>query len=86
VEEEFEDTKRGNQNSYIDEEQTTQWPTNNIKKHKLRSTKHKTKDQVTRTPLKYGGELSCSGRVSSSCFTSGARRVNIVSNLVISYE
>jgi hypothetical protein len=25
VEEEFEDTKRGNQNSYIEEEQTTQW-------------------------------------------------------------
>ena len=34
-----------------------------------RSTKHthKTKDQVTRTPLKTGGELRCSGRVSNTC-------------------
>ena len=35
------------------------------KKDKQRSTKHthKTKDRVTRTPLKTGGELRCSGRV-----------------------
>jgi hypothetical protein len=26
AQEEFEDTKRGNQNPYIEEEQTTQWP------------------------------------------------------------
>ena len=38
-------------------------------KDKQRSTKHtyKTKDRVTRTPLKTGGELMCSGRVNSSC-------------------
>jgi hypothetical protein len=38
-----------------------------------RSTKHtyKTKDRVTRTPLKTWGELRCSGRVSSSCSTGG---------------
>jgi hypothetical protein len=38
-----------------------------------RSTKHthKTKDRVTQTPLKTLGELVCSGRVSSSCSTSG---------------
>jgi len=36
-------------------------------KGKQRCTKHtyKTKDRVTRTPLKSGGELMCSGRVSS---------------------
>ena len=28
------------------------------------------KDRVTRTPLKTGGEIRCSGRVSSSCSTS----------------
>ena len=41
------------------------------KKDKQRSTKHtyKTKDRVTRTPLKTGGELRCSGRVGSSCCT-----------------
>jgi hypothetical protein len=49
-------------------EQTTQWQKEKIQKEKQRSTKHayKTKDQVTRTPLKIGGELRCSGRVSSS--------------------
>ena len=37
---------------------------------KQRSTKHtrktNTKDRVTRTPLKTGGELRCSGRLGSS--------------------
>jgi hypothetical protein len=65
--------QRGNQNPYIDEEQTTQWPKEKVKKDKQRSTKHtyKTKDRVTRTPLKIGGDLRCSGRVKSSCSTSG---------------
>jgi hypothetical protein len=45
-----------------------------------------TKDRVTRTPLKTGGELMCSGRVSSSCSTSNTRRVNLVTNPVISHE
>jgi hypothetical protein len=68
--------QRGNRNPYIEEEQTTQWPKDT----------HKTKDRVTRTPLKTGGELWCSGRVSSSCSTSGIRRVNLVTNPVISRE
>jgi len=44
-------------------------------KDKQRSTKHtdKTKDRVTRTPLKTGGELRCSGRVNCSCSTSGTQ-------------
>jgi hypothetical protein len=64
LEEEFEDTKGGNQNAYIKEEQTTQWPKEKVQKDKLRSTKHthKTKDKVTRIPLKIGGELGCYGR------------------------
>jgi len=59
---------------------------NKVQKDKQRSTKHtyKTKDRVTRTPLNSGGELRCSGRVSSSCSTSGTRRVNLVTNPVIS--
>ena len=63
--------QRGNQKSYIEEEQTTQWPKEKVQKDKQRSTKHtyKTKDRVTRTPLKTGGERRCSGRVSSSCPT-----------------
>jgi hypothetical protein len=39
-----------------------------------------------RIPLKAGGEIRCSGRVSSSCSTSGTRRVNLVTNSVISRE
>ena len=80
--------KGGNQNPYIEEEQTTQWSKEKIQKDKQRSTKHtyKTKYRVTRTPLKTGGELRCSGRVSSSCSTSGTRHVNLVTNPVISRE
>jgi len=57
--------QRGNQNPYIEEEQTTQWPKEKVQKDIKRSTKHthKTKDLVTRTPLKTGGELRCSGWV-----------------------
>ena len=49
--------QRGNQNPYIVEEQTTQWPKEKVQKDKQRSTKHtyKAKDRVTRTPLKTGG-------------------------------
>ena len=80
--------QRGNQNPYIEEEQTTQWPKGKVQKDKQRSTKHtyKTKDRVTRTPLKTRGELRCSGRVGSSCSTSDTRRVNLVTNPVISHE
>jgi hypothetical protein len=73
--------QKGNQNPYIEEEQTTQWPkekgqkdkqrsTKKVQKDKQRSTKHarKTNDRVTRTPLKTEGELRCFGRVSSSCY------------------
>ena len=48
--------------------------------------KVKTKERVTRTPLKTGGELRCSGRVSNSCSTRGTRRVNLVTNPVIGHE
>ena len=63
--------QRGNQNLYIEEEQTTQWSKEKVQKDKQQSTKHtyKTKDRVTRTTLKTGGELSCCGRVSESKFT-----------------
>jgi hypothetical protein len=78
----------GNQNPYIEEEQPTQWPKEKVQKDKQRSTKHtyKTKDRVTRTPLKTWGELRYSGRVSCSCSTSDIRRVNLVTNPVISHE
>jgi hypothetical protein len=80
--------QRGNQNPYIEEEHTIQWTKDKVRKDKQRSTKHtyKTKDRVTRTPLKTGDELRCSETVSSSCSTSGTRRVNLVTNPVISRE
>jgi hypothetical protein len=48
-----------NRNRKTEEEQTTQWPNKKVQKNKQRSTKHthKTKDRVTRPPLKTGGEL-----------------------------
>jgi hypothetical protein len=54
-----------------------------LQKDKQRSTKHthKTRDRVTRTPLKTGDELRCSERISSSCSTSGNRCVNLVTKL-----
>ena len=40
----------GNQNPYIEEEQTAQWPKEKVQKDKQRSTKHthKAKDRITR--------------------------------------
>ena len=59
-----------------------------VQTDKQRSTKHthKTKDRVTRTPLKTEGELRCSVTVNSSCFTIGTRRVKLVTNPMISPE
>ena len=79
--------QRGNQNPYI-AEQTTQWPKEKVQIDKERSAKHthKTNDRVTRTPLKSGGELRCSGWVSSSCSTICTSRVNLVTYPVIRRE
>ena len=51
--------QRCNQNPSIEEEQTTQWPKENIQKDKQRSTIYtdKTKDRVTRTPLNHDNIL-----------------------------
>ena len=59
-----------------------------VQKDKQRSSKHthKTKDRVARTPLKSGGEFRCSGRISSTWYTSGTRRVNLVTKAVICHE
>ena len=65
-----------------------QWPNEKVQKDKQRSQKHtdKPKVRVTRTPLKTGGELRCSGRVSSPCSTSDTRRVNLVTHSVTFYS
>jgi hypothetical protein len=63
--------QRGNQNPYIEEEHKTQWSKVKVQMDKQLSTKYVHKDRV---------------RGSSSCSTSGTRRVNLVTNLVISLE
>ena len=52
----------------------------------LQNIKYKTKDRVTLTLLKPWVGRRFSGRVSSSCSTSDIRRVNLVTNPVISHE
>jgi hypothetical protein len=66
-EEEFEDTKGLIR---IPKSKKNRQHSGQKKKDKQRSTKHthKTKDRITQTPLKAGGELRCSGRVSSLIF------------------
>ena len=75
--EEFEDTKRVIKIRKLKKDRQ-----DNGQKDKQRYTKHtyKTKDRVTWTLLKTGVELRFSGRISSSCSTSGTCRVNLVTN------
>ena len=58
------------------------------KKNKQRSTKHthKTKNLVTRTPLKTGVELGCFGSVNSSCSIGGTRRVNLITRQTTTHK
>ena len=74
--------QKGNQNPYIVEEKTAQWPKEIVQKDKQRTTKHthKTNDRV----IWIMAEFWWYGRVSSFCCTSGTRR--IVTNTVINRE
>jgi hypothetical protein len=61
---------------------------NDPKKYKrtnngLQNITQKTKDRATRNKLNTGDELLCSGRVGSSCSTSGTRHHTIVANPVL---
>jgi hypothetical protein len=56
------------------------------KEKRTKTTIYKTKDRATRTSLTTRGELSCSGRISSSWSTSGTRCVTLVTNPEISHE
>jgi len=64
MEEEFEDTKRAIKFRIAKKNRHTM-AKRKAQKEKQRSTKrtYKTKDRVTRTPLKTRGELRCPGRV-----------------------
>jgi hypothetical protein len=65
--EEFEDTKGTIRIRMSKNRCVTQCPKEKVQKDKQRSTKntYKTKDRVTRTPLRTGGELRSSGRVNN---------------------
>ena len=53
----------------------------------IQNTTQKTKDRVTRTPLKTGGELRGSGRINSYCSTPGTSCVSFVTHSTyISHE
>ena len=69
----------GNQNPYIEEEQILEWAKGKVQKNKQRSTKHtyKTKDRVTRTPLKPG--------VNSGVPEGQAVHAPLVTRIIISY-
>jgi len=58
--------QRGHHNPHIEEEQTTQWTKEKVHKYKQRSIKHthKTKDRVTRTPLKTGDHFNLISAIS----------------------
>jgi hypothetical protein len=58
--------------------QTIQWT-----KEKEQTTIYKTKDRVRRTPLKTRCEVRWSGRVSSSCSTSGTHRFTLTDDKLI---
>ena len=68
--------------------QTIQWPKEKGQKDKndLQNIRQNIKDRATRTPLKTGVDLGCSGRVSSSCSTCCKCRLTVVTNPVISHE
>jgi hypothetical protein len=80
--------KNRQHNGQKTEEQTTQWPKEKVQKdnNDLLTITHKAKDQTTRIPLKTGDDLKCSGRVIRSCPTNVTRRVDLVTNPVISLE
>jgi hypothetical protein len=44
-----------------------------------------TKDRATQTPLQTGNGLMCTGRVNSSCPTSGTHRVGPESNVIFGF-
>ena len=52
----------------------------------LQKITQKTKDRAARIPSNFGGKISCSGRVISSCSTCDTRSVTFVKNPVISHE
>ena len=83
--EEFKDTKGVSRIHKSKKDRQHNGQKKKVQKDKQRFTKHthKAKDRVTLAPREW---FRCSGRVHSSCSTSGTCRVNLVTNSVISHE
>jgi NACalpha-BTF3-like transcription factor len=79
--EEFEDTKGAIRIHISKKNRQHTGQKKNVQTDKQRSTKH-----TYKTLLITGGELRWSERESSSCSTIGTRRVNQVTNPVVSHE
>jgi hypothetical protein len=77
--EEFEDTEVVIRIRRTDNTMAKRKTTNND----LQSITHKTKDGISRIQLKPGYKLRCSGRVGSSCSTSGTRRITLGSKIFL---
>jgi hypothetical protein len=75
--EKFEDTKEVIRSHQSNKTDNTMAKRKRSKENDLQNTTQKTKDWATRTPLKTGDEHRCSGRLSSSCSTSGIRPVTV---------
>ena len=67
--------------------QTTQWLQEKVQNdNDPQNTTQQIKDWATRTSRKTGGELVCSGKVSSSFSTGGTRRITLNTNPMLSDE
>jgi len=80
VPEEFEDTNGVIKicNSKKDRHHNDQTKKDKRTNNNLQNITHKSKDRITRTPLKTGGEHRCAGKVNSTCSTSGTHVSNII--------
>ena len=80
--------RKGQSQSVNRRRKQTQWQT--VKEQRtsndLQNTTLKTKDRATRTPLKTGGEIRCSGKVASSCSIGGTCCVTLITNPMKSHE
>jgi len=86
MQEQFEDTKWVIRNRKLKDSQHNGQRKMTKGQTTVYKTLHRKLKIEQREPIKYRGELRCSGRISSSCSTSDTCRVTLVKNPVISLE
>ena len=87
VNENFEDTIGviRSRKSKMDRQYNSKEKTDKKTNNDLHNTTQKTRDWVKRIPINLEVLFRCSGRVCSSCSTSGTRRVTLVTNSIINH-